>query len=453
MSTRWLCAALMVTSCSLAAIGCASSQPPGRCVGASCPCQDCTKDLAPGTGGGGEVDDLGVPDLAATGTSPDMTPTKSFGEACSDNQECVSNICVFTGAGGTCTQVCPAIGCPAGYGCYNVVGVIDPGQVASVCVPENNLLCTPCAKASDCGAMNGADHCLPYPTGSFCGRDCSNISCPPTFTCKDIPGGDAGVLKQCVPSNGACDCTPQSTGRSIACTITTPLNTSCPGTSICNGAAGWGACTPPSTSDTPDDGFVDSNCDGIDGDVNHAIFVDVVSGNDGNLGTMKAPVKTISWGQTLASHQGKDVYVSKGTYLPVTLVAGVNLYGGYDAASNWQRASGNVTTITGGSPAIDASGITSATTVALFTVVGSNAPSGTPGASSYGVRVVSSTGLVTLHQLTITAGNGSDGANASIANGTRGHGSDYNPEGLHYDGYGGATSDNGGAGGGGGQSA
>src|SRR6188768_1986555 len=32
-------------------------------------------------------------------------------------------------------------------------------------------------------------------------------------------------------------------------------------------------CVPTGTSDAPDDDFLDSNCDGIDGDASHAIFV------------------------------------------------------------------------------------------------------------------------------------------------------------------------------------
>ena len=52
-----------------------------------------------------------------------------------------------------------------------------------------------------------------------------------------------------------------------------------------------------------------------------------------------APVKTIGKGISLAGAAGKDVYVSKGTYPEaVVMVAGVNMYGGYDAAKKWARA-------------------------------------------------------------------------------------------------------------------
>src|SRR5437764_567684 len=65
-----------------------------------------------------------------------------FGEPCNDRSECRSNICIFSGLGGVCSTLCPTIGCPQGFGCYGVLGAIDPGVVSNVCVPENNLLCT-----------------------------------------------------------------------------------------------------------------------------------------------------------------------------------------------------------------------------------------------------------------------------------------------------------------------
>src|SRR5262249_60826684 len=42
------------------------------------------------------------------------------------------------------------------------------------------------------------------------------------------------------------------------------------------------------TRDTPDLKFVDSNCDGIDGDAKNAVFV-APDGNDAAPGTMKRP--------------------------------------------------------------------------------------------------------------------------------------------------------------------
>src|SRR5208283_1080518 len=112
-----------------------------------------------------------------------------------------------------------------------------------------------------------------------------------------------------------------------------------------------------SMTDKPDLSFVDSNCDGIDGTVADAIFVDTVTGLDTNAGTITSPVKTIGEGIILAfgASPKKDVYVSKGGYAEtITMASGVSIYGGYDASNMWQRSNANVTTITGGSIAVTA---------------------------------------------------------------------------------------------------
>ncbi len=66
-------------------------------------------------------------------------------------------------------------------------------------------------------------------------------------------------------------------------------------------------------ADVPDPGFLDTNGDGIDGDAAHAIFVDRLSGTDGNPGTRAQPKQTITAGIAAALvPPRKDVYVSKG---------------------------------------------------------------------------------------------------------------------------------------------
>jgi len=48
------------------------------------------------------------------------------------------------------------------------------------------------------------------------------------------------------------------------------------------------------SQDYPDPNFVDTNSDGLDGEVNNAIFVEPVNGSDSNNGSMLAPVRTIA---------------------------------------------------------------------------------------------------------------------------------------------------------------
>jgi hypothetical protein len=177
--------------------------------------------------------------------------------------------------------------------------------------------------------------------------------------------------------------------------------------------------------DVPNLTFTDTNCDGINGTIADAIFVDAVGGSDSNPGTIKMPVQTIGKGLTLASASSplKDVYVSMGTYTEsVTLVAGLGIYGGYDAASNWSRAITNVTTIQSPtSTAVLGSTLDAPVKLQLLTIVSSDALSSSE--SSYGVLIDSSTAgvTVTLEACNVTAGNGNSGtAGASGGTGAAG---------------------------------
>src|ERR1019366_2336612 len=171
------------------------------------------------------------------------------------------------------------------------------------------------------------------------------------------------------------------------------------------------------TTDKPDLMFVDENCDGIDGTIANAIFVDAVTGQDTNAGTMAAPVKTIGKGILLAvaSSPQKDVYVSKGAYPEeVKMQSGVSIYGGYDASNAWSRATANITAIDSpNAVGVFANNLNAAQDIQLFSITSSNALGQTPtgdGVSSFGVLVVNSKTGVTIAGCNITAGQGSNGA-------------------------------------------
>lgn len=122
------------------------------------------------------------------------------------------------------------------------------------------------------------------------------------------------------------------------------------------------ACTPTTTigGDRPEDlsdpnydpERADSNCDGIDGDVNKALFVDVYTGNDNFDGSIQAPLKTM--GEAFSrlrnvSSSIDQIYVSRGEYNEsIELVKNVGIYGGFDAARGWQRSAGYEVIIKGG---------------------------------------------------------------------------------------------------------
>ncbi len=161
----------------------------------------------------------------------------------------------------------------------------------------------------------------------------------------------------------------------------------------------------PGAPDLPDLGFVDSNCDGIDGTVKDAIFVSP-GGSDGNPGTRAAPKREIQTAVLAAALAGKDVYAASGDYGRVETVSGADIYGGY-VATTWRRNADARTRIVGGPEAVVAAGDT--VTLQLLTVVGL---SGGPGASAYGIRAVAGSNL-TLQRVAQFAGSGMDGVDGA----------------------------------------
>jgi hypothetical protein len=197
----------------------------------------------------------------------------------------------------------------------------------------------------------------------------------------------------------------------------------------------------PGAPDNPDLAFVDSNCDGIDGDAQRAVFVST-AGNDADPGTRARPKLTLSAAVATAAAQHKDVYAGLGRYgEPLHVANGVGVFGGYDGA--WQRSLSNVSLIAGGPThagaftdveAAFAADVTAPTALQLLTLA-PPAPA-SPGASSYGLRGVRSGGL-RLQYVTINTGAGtagSAGANGSpgLAGGKGGDARRTNPAGPFY---------------------
>lgn len=100
----------------------------------------------------------------------------------------------------------------------------------------------------------------------------------------------------------------------------------------------------PGAEDVPDDAFKDTNCDGIDGDVERAVFV-ASDGDDLGQGLPDDPFRTIGAAIAVARAEKKDVYICNGTYDRGIVVeqAAVNLYAGYDCANGWRRIADRAT--------------------------------------------------------------------------------------------------------------
>ncbi len=279
----------------------------------------------------------------------------------------------------------------------NCDGVIDDG------IDKNSLqFCGTCTNS--CTAANGTPKCssgtcsVDSCTAPF--KDCDAVysnGCEVNTNTSLLHCG--GCAKPCAAANATPLC---STG---VCTFTC-----LPGFGDVDKLASNGCEATCTNTDAPELGFLDTNCDGIDGNESVAIFVDTLGGASGNPGTKALPKKTISEGIAAAQAGGKkDVYVSQGIYSEmVTLVSGISLYGSYNAAAGWTRAVSNLTLILStSSVGIRGANLAAPTTVQLFSV---NALAATGnGLSSVGVFITDSNGGVTLTGLTISNGNGSAG--------------------------------------------
>jgi len=139
--------------------------------------------------------------------------------------------------------------------------------------------------------------------------------------------------------------------------------------------------------------------------------------NNATCGAWDAPCLTITFGLSRAAGTvGKTrVNVSDGLYREnVTLLNGINVYGGYNATS-WSRDfTVNVTVISGLTPnptsvdrrAVSATNITTATEFSGFTV---NAESADPGGNSIGVYILNSNGQLVVRDNVINGARGGDG--------------------------------------------
>ncbi len=166
----------------------------------------------------------------------------------------------------------------------------------------------------------------------------------------------------------------------------------------------------PAAADPPEMTFADTNCDGIDGTETGAIFVSPI-GSDASPGSRALPMRTLAVAVATAAAQGKQVYSTFGTYTErLNVAGGVGVYGGY--GTDWTRLLVNETRISGAASGgrtegALALGVVASTTLQHLTLA--PAQPGTDGASSYGLRAVSSPGLVLDHVVAIgapgTAGN------------------------------------------------
>lgn len=346
----------------------------------------------------------------------------------------------FDDGGKYCGQPCADSSfCPNGYSCIAVAGggdqcVPDSGSCAcDTADPTISRVCTVSAQIdpeSPVYTCTGIQHC-----GDTGWGDC------------ELPGEECNLMDD--NCDGTIDegYTEPGTGRYITdtdcgvcannCSAQTVLN----GFGVCDTArlipdcmiecnvgyfnvdenpANGCECEYASADDTPGGG--DADCDGIDGETDGAIFV-AKWGEDTFPGSIEQPVKTLGRAFTMADSAGKDVYVATGIYTePVSVRAGVSVYGGFSADFRILNPVAYETVILGQEPtvllpgAVNAVGITAggagSTVFSGFVVIAYN--NRTPGQNSIAMYVKNCNSALTIQECRFVGGLAGNGAPGSL---------------------------------------
>jgi hypothetical protein len=168
---------------------------------------------------------------------------------------------------------------------------------------------------------------------------------------------------------------------------------------------------PLAPNDPIDPSFTDENCDGTDGVIDKCLFVANEGTDAPSGGSRTAPLKSIAYALDLAKTNGASVCVAAQTFTGlVTLVSGVNLYGGFDSKDPTFafRRGPAPTTLTNPGTVILSQNIDADTMVEGFTIHALT-PDG-DGEGAYGVRHVGGSAKLILRYNAITADSGHVGA-------------------------------------------
>jgi len=183
----------------------------------------------------------------------------------------------------------------------------------------------------------------------------------------------------------------------------------CPmGGGDCNDSSSW---FNPGVPDIPDSLLLDSNCDGLDGDINDAVFAAPAYGKDHMSGSMLFPKATIQAAIDEAATQGRSqVLVAEDEYTEsLTMVEGVSVYGRYTTNGGWQRhAAGQhrAVVLSPDATAVNASGLGAITKLNGLEI---EAADPGPGEGASIVVLADDSPGLSLRDLKLTTGNGGDG--------------------------------------------
>lgn len=246
---------------------------------------------------------------------------------------------------------------------------------------------------------------------AFCERD---TDCAAGQRCSD---GLCEPNTDCIPATAcpehACGAIDAGCGQSLQC--------SCGEGERCGAGGQPNLCAPcdPNAPDLPDDFFLDTDCDGIDGKADASIFVSPVGSDSTGDGGRDAPLRSISVALSHAS--GRAVLLDEGAYPVDGLVLGgeTALHGGYRADAGWARDQAALPLLSAGSSGVRVEAADASVQLDRCRIVAADADGGAGGFST--AMVVLQSSDVTLHHCVLEAGQGANGgAGATGAQGTSG---------------------------------
>ena len=361
--------------------------------------------------------------------------------SCDDMIVCTHDSCDDTHGG--CQHIPDNTMCPTNSVCLIGIGCGRPGQCEfdMDCVGMGNY----CAGPEVCNQITHMCESTGIPACDDM-NSCTADSCPSGANACVNTNYDFNndVLHCGTGSNNCVACpTPPPEGFATAACATGTCGFTCMTGhyDVDGNAANFceSTCLPSTMPDYPDDGFVDANCDGIDGDASQAVFVST-HGNARNDGLTPAhPVNSVARALLVANALSRtQILVANGSYGGISstqeLLSGVGIYGGY-SDDFLTRADTHATVEADGIVAFDANNLSAATVIDRINITAN--PSSSMSTATIAITVQNSGPNLTIRNSVITAGVGTAGANG-LTGGGGGNGASGGPGSGNSGGGGGA---------------